>query len=110
MDVLFDNDFNIVFNNQIEFIENNDFQKWKVLLTAPKGSFFRDSQLGLNFMLLLQNARLNKIESMISFYRGYASQNNIDLLNLILKYNQNENSLMITFYFHFGFFQTSIII
>ena len=100
-DIRIDDDFNIFFGNEVDFVDNDDMEQWKILLTCPQGSFARDESIGIDFEIVMDLARLDSLEGLTAYYLAIAESNNINIINVNYKINSN-NELEANFLFSNG--------
>ncbi|AHH11059.1 hypothetical protein bcCo53_001229 (plasmid) [Borrelia coriaceae] len=100
MDIKIDNEFNLIFDNDLKIAEGIDEQKQKLFLylKTPVGKLF-NKDYGLNSNFLLKLLKMQKEEDIKTFFANTLKSLNIDILNIKTK---KENKKIILQFFLAG--------
>ncbi|ACH93917.1 contractile injection system sheath initiator [Borrelia duttonii] len=86
MDIKIDNEFKIIFNNDLKIVDGLDERKQRLLLylKTPIGSLY-DKNYGLDFNFFIKLLKNQKEEEIKIFFANALKTLDIDILNIKIK-------------------------
>ncbi|AHH05494.1 DUF2634 domain-containing protein (plasmid) [Borrelia miyamotoi] len=100
MDIKIDNEFNVIFDNDLKIVDGVEEQKQKLFLylKTPIGGLY-NKNYGLNFKFLLKLLKTHKKEDIKTFFANNLRNLNINILNISTRH---ENKKIILQFFLAG--------
>lgn len=97
MDIKIDNQFNIIFDNDLKIVDGLDEQKQRLFLylKTPVGSL-HNKNYGLNFKFFLKLLKMQKTNDIKTFFANNLKTLNIDILNI--KTRQENKKIILQFF------------
>ncbi|AHH12921.1 hypothetical protein [Borrelia hermsii] len=97
MDIKIDNEFNIIFDNDLKIVDGLDEQKQRLFLylKTPVGSL-HNKNYGLNFKFFLKLLKMQKTDDIKTFFANNLKTLNIDILNI--KTRQENKKIILQFF------------
>ncbi|AHH08948.1 hypothetical protein baBA2_000980 (plasmid) [Borrelia anserina] len=83
MDIKIDNEFNIIFDNDLKIVDGVNEQKQRLFLylKTPIGSLY-NKNYGLNFNVFIKLLKIHREEDIKTFFANTLKTSNIDILNV----------------------------
>ncbi|AHH11495.1 hypothetical protein bcCo53_000997 (plasmid) [Borrelia coriaceae] len=99
MDIKINNNFDLIFNNDLNIIDGVEEQKQRlfIFLKTLKGSISYAPQWGLDYLYLLKVCKLGKLNQIKTYFYNVINELQINLVGI--KVEIKLKKLNITFYF-----------